>query len=306
MEQIADLHAMVFAPRLPASGGGWGKAVVAILLVVALLALPFALIAALILAARWEARRHPWQFRISDVVSQAFSTIGRAPLPLLGTALLLYALPSTGIQLAIGFDPRGSLLEMPGERLVAMMVAWGVVALVLGTLGELAMVALSLDLLAGRPARLTAAFGQAARLLLPGIVVRLLWWLGVSFGVLLMLIPGLVLLLTWAVVLPVLVAERPGIFGSFARSVALVRGARWRLLLLAAIVIVVWAVVGGMGQGFLLASTTSAARTGSLVLQTAVTTVSGALTATGLSAIYHQLKSQREGLVGEDLEAVFA
>lgn len=122
----------------------------------------------------------------------------------------------------------------------------------------------------------------------------------------LFILPGLVLMLTWAIVLPVLVAERPGIFASFARSGELLRGARWRLLLLFAIVAVAWSLFGGMGQGFALASQTSGARIGSIVVQALVATLTGAMGAAGLSTIYHQLKSEREGLVGEDLEAVFA
>jgi hypothetical protein len=275
------------------------------LLLVAVLALPFLLIALLIFAARREARRHPWEFRISDIVSQAFTTLGRARTPILLTGLVL-ALPSLALQLALGVDFSRSMFQMENEQLAAMIGFGSLLGLVFGTLGEVIMTALALDALAGRPADFRVALAKGLRLLLPAILIRILWWLGVIFGMMLLFIPGLILMLTWLIVLPVLVAEGTGVFGSFSRSGELVRGARWRLLLLIAIVAVVFSMVSGMGQGFMLASATDAARITGAVIQALLTMVSTALTATGLSAIYHQLKSQREGLVGEDLEAVFA
>jgi hypothetical protein len=275
------------------------------LMLVALLALPFLLIALLIFAARREARRHPWEFRISDIVSQAFTTLGRARTPILLTGLVL-ALPSLALQLALGVDLSRSMFQMENAQLGALIGFGGLLGLVFGTLGEVIMTALALDALAGRPADFRVALAKGLRLLLPAILIRILWWLGVIFGMMLLFIPGLILMLTWLIVLPVLVAEGTGVFGSFSRSGELVRGARWRLLLLVAIVAVVFSMVSGMGQGFMLASATDAARITGAVIQALLTMVSTALTATGLSAIYHQLKSQREGLVGEDLEAVFA
>jgi hypothetical protein len=278
----------------------------AILMLVVLLALPFLLIAALIFAARAEARRHPWRFRITEVVSQSFSTVGGARLPMLATSLVTIALPAAALQAALGADAAAGWLTMPGEQvLTALGIGW-LISLLVGTLGEVVMIAMALDVLAGRPPQFGPALAQGLRLLLPAIAVRLLLWLGIALGLMLLIIPGLVLMLTWAIVLPVLVAERPGILGSFSRSGELLRGARWRLLLLFSIVLVAWSLFGGMGQGFALASQTSGARIGSIVVQALVATLTGAMGAAGLSTIYHQLKSEREGLVGEDLEAVFA
>jgi hypothetical protein len=278
----------------------------AILMLVVLLALPFLLIAVLIFAARAEARRHPWRFRITEVVSQSFSTVGGARLPMLATSLVTIALPAAALQAALGADAAAGWLTMPGEQvLTALGIGW-LISLLVGTLGEVVMIAMALDVLAGRPPQFGPALAQGLRLLLPAIAVRLLLWLGIALGLMLLIIPGLVLMLTWAIVLPVLVAERPGILASFSRSGELLRGARWRLLLLFSIVLVAWSLFGGMGQGFALASQTSGARIGSIVVQALVATLTGAMGAAGLSTIYHQLKSEREGLVGEDLEAVFA
>ena len=276
------------------------------LMLVVLLALPFLVIAGLIFAARAEARRHPWRFRITEVISQSFATVAAARLPMLATSFVTVGLPVAGLGLLGISGASTDFFTMPGEQvLTAIGIGW-LVSLLVGTLGKVVMIALALDVLAGRPPRFGAALANGIRLLLPAMAVRLLLWLGVGFGLMLLIIPGLVLMLTWAIVLPVLVAERPGIFASFSRSGALMRGARWRLLLLFAIVFVAWSLFGGMGQSFALASQTSAAWIGSIVVQTLVATLTGAMGAAGLAAIYHQLKSEREGLPGEDLEAVFA
>jgi hypothetical protein len=61
-------------------------------------------------------------------------------------------------------------------------------------------------------------------------VVSVLSALGIALGALLLLVPGLVLLTWWALVGPVIVAERLGIRATFRRSRQLVRGNAWRVL----------------------------------------------------------------------------
>ena len=51
--------------------------------------------------------------------------------------------------------------------------------------------------------------------------------LGILVGFILLIVPGLFLLTIWAVVAPVTVLERPGIFAAFGRSRELVRGHGW-------------------------------------------------------------------------------
>ena len=53
--------------------------------------------------------------------------------------------------------------------------------------------------------------------------------LGITVGLILLIVPGLILLTLWAVVIPVVVIERPGVMASFGRSSELVRGNGWRV-----------------------------------------------------------------------------
>src|SRR5947209_9847380 len=61
------------------------------------------------------------------------------------------------------------------------------------------------------------------------LAVSLLAGVGVAVGFVLLIIPGLVLLVIWAVVAPVTVLERPGVFAAFGRSRDLVRGNGWNV-----------------------------------------------------------------------------
>jgi hypothetical protein len=61
------------------------------------------------------------------------------------------------------------------------------------------------------------------------LAVSILAAIGIGIGLVLILAPGLFLLTIWAVVAPVTVLERPGIFAAFSRSQDLVRGNGWRV-----------------------------------------------------------------------------
>lgn len=70
---------------------------------------------------------------------------------------------------------------------------------------------------------------SAAPFIGPLIGVGLFAGICIGFGLLLFLIPGLFLLTIWAVVAPVIVVERAGVFESLGRSRDLVRGHAWQV-----------------------------------------------------------------------------
>ena len=74
--------------------------------------------------------------------------------------------------------------------------------------------------------------------------VSLLYGIGVGIGFILLIVPGLILTVIWAVVAPVMVLERPGVFAAFGRSRELVRGNGWSVF---AVIIVVTIGVGAVG-----------------------------------------------------------
>jgi hypothetical protein len=77
----------------------------------------------------------------------------------------------------------------------------------------------------------------------PVIGAAVLAGIAITIGLALFLVPGLFLLTIWAVIMPVIVIERTGVFAAFGRSQQLVQGYSWRvfgtLVLLEIILIVV-------------------------------------------------------------------
>ena len=63
----------------------------------------------------------------------------------------------------------------------------------------------------------------------PLVVAGILAGLGITVGLILVIVPGLFLLTIWSVIAPVIVIERAGAIESFGRSRELVRGSGWQV-----------------------------------------------------------------------------
>jgi hypothetical protein len=74
----------------------------------------------------------------------------------------------------------------------------------------------------------------------------LLAGIGIGFGFLLLVVPGLVLLTIWALLAPVIVLERSGALPAFGRSRQLVRGNGWQVCSVIVVLFVIQFVVSGV------------------------------------------------------------
>jgi ABC-type multidrug transport system fused ATPase/permease subunit len=81
---------------------------------------------------------------------------------------------------------------------------------------------------------------------LPLIGAGLLAGLGIGFGMVLLIVPGLFLLTIWAVIAPAIVVEHRGVIEAFGRSRELVRGNGWQVFGVLFVVFVIVAVVGAV------------------------------------------------------------
>lgn len=124
--------------------------------------------------------------------------------------------------------------------------------------------------------------------LLQLMAVSVLFGLGVAIGFVLLIVPGLILLVTWSVVAPVTVLERPGVFAAFARSRELVRGNGWPVFgVICAVGVTVFVVALAAG----LASAALGSLAGAL-LQWAATAAIAPVSALSASVIYFALQGQ--------------
>jgi hypothetical protein len=151
------------------------------------------------------------------VLRRVFTIYGQQAAVLIPAALLLF-LPIAALTGAI---------ETGGYRPGAALIAF-----FLGIIGSVwfqgIVVEAVRDIRDGRrDVSLTELFRAAAPALGPLLLVGLVAGIGVAFGFLLLIVPGLILLTIWAVVAPVVVLERPGVMDAFSRSRELVRGNGW-------------------------------------------------------------------------------
>ena len=68
--------------------------------------------------------------------------------------------------------------------------------------------------------------------------------IAIAIGLVLLIVPGLYLMTIWALIVPVLVIERAGVFESFGRSHQLVRGNGWHVFGTLVLVFVIMLAVG--------------------------------------------------------------
>lgn len=245
------------------------------------------------------------QFSIGRVVTRTFSVIGRNAITFILTAAVLL-LPVIAISFLNGTPD-----AMAGARLNGVLM--GVLAFLISTacvyLLQAALVQATItDLNGSRPNignALSAAFGVA----LPVIAISLLAVLGFMAGLILLVIPGLMLIVAWIVAVPVRVVEGASIGESFGRSRALTKGHRWGIFGL----LVIYGIIAIMA-GFLTLLISGVALSQAnqvqgnipyIVLNWVLQVLLSVVTAVGVTSIYYELRTVKEGVAPQQLAAAF-
>jgi MFS family permease len=244
------------------------------------------------------------QLDIGRVIQQTFGVLGRNFSTFLLLALILTGLPS----MILGyFQAEAVRTSTPGyggallTSLAAMIT--GLVlqgALIYGTVGDLN----------GRRPSVSDSLSVGLRSFLPILGLGILIALGVAFGLMLLVVPGIMLAVAWSVAIPALVAERTGVFAAFGRSAQLTRGNRRRIFGLVVIYMIAAIIVGAIIAVFGGLAAVGGAGGAIPIVQAVViqplTNVVGALLgATGGAVLYAELRRVKEGASPEALAAVF-
>jgi hypothetical protein len=217
--------------------------------------------------------------RIWEIYRDQFST-------LVGTATILYAL-----QFVIYL----TLSSAAGIVLSLLFLA-------LGVLYQGMVVKLVQDIQDGRRDHsVRALMASVSPVFWPLLAVGILFGIGVFFGFVLLVIPGLFLLVIWSVVAPVTVLERPGVFAAFGRSRQLVRGNGWSVfgvILIVFVAVVVVSIAAGLAASGL-------GSVGRALVQWAVNAAVAPVSALSASVLYFALRSPRgEPPVSEPMSMV--
>ncbi len=251
---------------------------------------------------------------IGRVFERSFSTIAHNPLVVLGLAFVIGAIPGLLIAyLLVSFglatpqpDVSGGLLAgLATAMLLSMVVSLAIAAVVQGALTR-ATVAES----EGQRASFGECLSIGLRFFLPLIGVGIIVGIGVVLGLILLIVPGVILGMMWSVAGPAVVVERQGVFAALRRSAELTKGARWKILGLALVVVVAYwllsTILGFIGLASDSTSLAGAFSVSNLLGSVIVGTLFNAVMGTLQPALYIELRRWKEGTDVETLRDVFA
>jgi hypothetical protein len=135
----------------------------------------------------------------------------------------------------------------------------------------------------------------------PVLGLAILQAFGIGFGLIACVVPGILLMVRWAVCIPAAVEERPGVGGALDRSTYLTEGYRGQIF-------GVLFVLGVLNIGSLMVVVMATG--GDQVLQLVLSGIKDLLTvglsATAASVMYYRLRSAKESIDVDQISSVFA
>lgn len=247
---------------------------------------------------------------IARVIQQTFAVLGRNLMTFLVLGLVLSGTPRAVIGYLQTGVMRGQVDAMSHGSVGFSSGYFGGVgmsllaALITGAILQGALIYATVRDLNGKPASVGESLATGLRNFLPLIVVSILSGIAIIFGLVLMVVPGIMLACAWCVAVPAVVADRVGIFDSFGRSAELTRGNRWQIFALAIVVLIISFVLGVIVNTILgvsvmggnpAAAMEKAFSPLGLALSVVSSTISGVIGATGAAVLYVELRNARDG-----------
>lgn len=249
------------------------------------------------------------RFDFGRVVGQTFGLIGRNFFAFILLALIFVGIP----RFAIVYTQTTLLADRP-DLIAWMPLAGGLIGLITTYILQGALTRASVDDLSNKGVSIGAAIGDGLRYFFPLFIVALLVGLGVALGLLFFIIPGLILMVRWAVSAPAALIEREGPTHSIGRSAELTEGHRWAVFgLLLLYLVILYGSMIGLGIVLTAARTVAPADATtpdmSAYIYPGVTALIEMLTAliatVGMASLYFELRRVKEGVGIDELAKVF-
>jgi len=261
------------------------------------------------------------QFDIGRVINRTFGVIKNNFVNFFLVSLLIMGLPMFLIGLLPIFLGTGGMMDggAVSQTYMTGMLTMTFLSLIVAMVGQIilqgALIYGSIADFNGEKASLGECLSVAIRKFFPLLGLAILVFICVMLGFMLLVIPGILIWLGWLIAAPVLIVEKKGITDSLSRSWELTAGYKRWILLLMVIMLVLSAVVGAALGIFLLIAgdpTTVMFEGASPTyhfLNAVITALSNTITtmigATGVAAIYYEIRQIKEGIGAENLAAVF-
>jgi hypothetical protein len=260
---------------------------------------------------------------IGRVLGGTFQVIGRNFVTFAILGLVLSGLP-TGVIAFIQASWLGGQVDELAAGNINLGMGYftnialvGLAALITTAILQGALIFATVQDMNGQKPQVGEALATGLRSFLPLIVVSILFALAVGFGMILLIVPGVMIACAWCVAVPSLVADRTGIFAAFSRSADLTRGNRWRVfglfLVLFVILLVLGSVLGAITTAVLFSTPSAldnpfaaALNPINIVIQVIQQTISAVLGATLTAVLYVELRRAREGAAPQWLADIFS
>jgi hypothetical protein len=138
----------------------------------------------------------------------------------------------------VAFQLAGVALRSVTEGLTAVFstLIWSLGAslltLVVAAAAQAATIVAVSDVHLERPTSVMESYGKVKNRIPLILGLSIIMGLGIGFALVLLIVPGIILALRWAVAVPVAVLENKGVGDSLARSTQLTEGNRWRIFVI--------------------------------------------------------------------------
>jgi len=252
---------------------------------------------------------------VGRVFQRAFSTIAHNPLVVLGLALIIGAIPGLLISYLFGsYVFRGVGAGASAGTMAAVSVGAivsGLITLVISAVVQGALTRATVAESEGGKASFGESLSAGLRVILPLIGVGLIFGIGVALGMVLLIVPGVMLLLMWAVAAPAVVVERQGVLHALSRSRELTKGARWKILgIFLVLAVLYWGlaiVIGLVGiKAYSMANAAEGFTIWNMLGTIVLGTILNVLWGTIQPSLYVELRHWKQGDSMDTLENVFA
>jgi len=264
-------------------------------------------------------------FDVGRVVSNTFAALRNNIGPFLlltflgsGIPMMLFSLWPVLLGVGEGinlFDPDwADNIEWEGivGIAVAVFVAWMIFAVIVYG----AMINMSINALNDRPTRVGEALRTGVKYFFPLLAIMILYLLATMVGFMLLFVPGIFIMLGWALAFYIKIVEGETITGSLSRAWELSKGYKRWILLMIIIFGVLGAVIGlvfqipvlifGNSQTALFEGGTTTFWVANAIGTGLAQMVSAALSYVGLAATYLEIRRVKEGVESDQIADIFS